>query len=62
MTFAEFMMLVAAVMGLTFLMRPLQRRLEAYFLKLFSPERKRTGGGRVIDVTDYSKGKGEPEA
>lgn len=55
-TFAEFFLVVAVVAAFYFLMKPLQRHLENYFLKILR-FRNRRKGGVEIDVTDYSKNK-----
>ncbi len=53
MTIVELILFITAGAGIYFLLKPLQRRLEAYLLKFFpSKPRKR---GSVIDITDYSK-------
>lgn len=54
MTFAELIFLLAAVVGLYFLMKPLQRRLELYFYKFFR-SKVRHKEGATIDVTNYKK-------
>ena len=56
MTFAEFVLLIGAVMGLYFAMKPLQRRLERRFYKFFRSRLPRRDG-TIIDITDYSKKK-----
>ena len=51
MTFAEVVLIAAGVAGIYFLLRPLQRRLERFFVrKLGRPTR---GHLPTIDVTDF---------
>jgi hypothetical protein len=51
MTFAEIVLIAAGVAGIYFLLRPLQRWLERYFVrKLARPPR---GHLPTIDVTDF---------
>ena len=53
MTLAEVILLVAAAIGLYFLFRPLQRRLESYLAtKVFARHSRSTE--LMIDVTDYT--------
>jgi hypothetical protein len=51
MTLAELILLAAAVLGVYVLLRPLQRRLEAFLVRRFSSRR---GGGSIVDVTRFT--------
>ena len=53
MTIVELFVFLAAAVAIYFLMRPLQKRLERYFLKFFKARSR--GASSVIDITDYSK-------
>lgn len=53
MTFAEILVLLGIVAALCFLMRPLQRFIEARLYKIFKKKQKHEGKS-VIDITDYS--------
>jgi hypothetical protein len=53
MTFAEIVLLVAGGIGVYFVLRPLQRWLEAYLLRRFFARRPRLRRP-TIDVTDFS--------
>ena len=52
MTFAEIVLAVAGVVGIYFLLRPVQRRLERFLLRKFSGH----PGGHLptIDITDFT--------
>ncbi len=51
MTFAEIVLIVAGVMGIYLLLRPIQRRLEHYLVRKFAhPPREHLP---TIDVTDF---------
>lgn len=52
MTFAELFLLVGGGVGIYFLLRPLQRWLEAWLLRRLSPNRPRLHR-TVIDVTRF---------
>jgi hypothetical protein len=52
MTLAEIVLAVAGVVGIYFLLRPLQRRLERFFLRKFV--RYPRGHLPTIDVTDFA--------
>jgi len=53
MTFAEIILLVAGIAGIYFLLRPLQRWLETFFIrKIFA--RGPRGHRPTIDVTDFT--------
>ena len=53
MTFAEISLLVAGIVGIYFLLKPIQRRLEKYlFAKFFG--RGSRGHRPIIDVTDFT--------
>lgn len=60
MTFVEFILVIGVVVGLYFLMKPLQRRLERRLYKFF---RSQMGAkeGTIIDITDYTKEKEKPK-
>ena len=58
MTLLEIFVVLLVIAGLSFALRPLQRRLERYFFKLFRGKSKNSGV--VIDITDYTK-KGKPK-
>jgi hypothetical protein len=51
MTVAEIVLMVAGVVGIYLLLRPLQRRLERYLLRKFSRDSREETS--VIDVTDF---------
>jgi hypothetical protein len=53
MTFAEIILLVAGGIGIYFVLRPLQRRLEIYLLRRFFARHPRPRRP-TIDVTDFS--------
>jgi hypothetical protein len=53
MTFAEIVLLVAGVVGIYFLLRPLQRWLEVYLTRRFFAHRPRLRRP-PIDVTDFT--------
>lgn len=53
MTFAEVILLVAGIAGIYFLLRPLQRRLERFFIAKFFAHYPR-GHRPTIDVTDFT--------
>ena len=51
MTFAEVVLIVAGIVGIYLLLRPVQRRLERYFVrKLTRPIR---GHLPTVDITDF---------
>jgi hypothetical protein len=52
-TIAELGLLCGAVAGIYFLLRPLQRRLEALLLKTFASPHQRLRR-RIIDVTPFT--------
>jgi hypothetical protein len=52
MTFAEVILLVAGIIGIYFLLRPLQRWLERYFIGKFFA--RHPGHRPTIDVTDFT--------
>ena len=51
MTLAEIVLALAGVVGIYFLLRPLQRRLERFLLRKFA--RPPRGHLPTIDVTDF---------
>ena len=51
MTIAELVLIVAGVAGIYFLLRPVQRRLERYFIRKFA--RPPRGHLPTIDITDF---------
>ena len=51
MTLAELVLIVAGVVGIYFLLRPVQRRLERYLVRRFV--RGPRGHLPTIDVTDF---------
>jgi hypothetical protein len=53
MTLAEIMLLIAGGVGIYFLLRPLQRWLETYFLRRFFARHSRLRRP-MIDVTDFA--------
>ena len=53
MTFAEMLLLIAGGTGIYFLLRPLQRWLEAYLIRRFAVRRPRLRRPK-IDVTDFT--------
>jgi len=52
MTIAELLLLVAGIVGIYYLLRPLQRRLERFFIGKFFA--RRPGRRPLIDVTDFT--------
>jgi hypothetical protein len=53
MTFAEIILLIAAGVGIYFLLRPLQRWLEIYLIRKFFARHPRLRRP-TIDVTDFT--------
>jgi hypothetical protein len=56
MTIAEIVLLIAAVLGLSFLFRPVQKKLERILLKYFRAKNPKAEKP-IIDITDYTKKK-----
>jgi hypothetical protein len=55
MTIAELVLIVAGVVGIYFLLRPVQRRLERYLVHKFA--RPPRGHLPTIDITDFRSGR-----
>ena len=53
MTFAEIVVFVLLVTVIGFIFSPLQKRLETRIYKML--RNKRSGPGRIVDITDYTK-------
>jgi hypothetical protein len=51
MTFAEIVLVVAGTVGIYFLLRPVQRRLERFLMRKFT--RHPRGHPPTIDITDF---------
>lgn len=59
MTLAEIVLAVAGVVGVYFLLRPVQRRLERYLVRKFA--RHPRGHLPTIDITDFKSHQKEDE-
>jgi predicted PurR-regulated permease PerM len=53
MTFAEIIIFFLMGLGIYFLLKPVQKRLERRFYKFFNSNK--SNNGPVIDITNYSK-------
>jgi len=53
MTFAEIVVFIFMGIGVFYLLKPLQRKLESRFYKIF--RNKKSGPGPVIDITQSFK-------
>jgi len=53
MTFAEIVIFVLMGIGIYYLFKPIQKKLEHRFYKFFNS--KKSGNGPVIDITNYTK-------
>ena len=53
MTFAEIVIFILVGIGIFYLLKPLQHKLENWFYKILKT--KKSGSGPVIDITNYKK-------
>jgi hypothetical protein len=55
MTFAEIVIFILVGIGIFYLLRPLQHRLENWFYKIFKTKKSKSNPSPVIDITNYKK-------